>query len=47
MEKILEAGKFVLFDLLVNSYFWVTKLSIDFTLMFSYGIGIRVFIGTL
>lgn len=34
----MEAGKFVLFDLLINSYFWVTKLSIDFTLMFSYGI---------
>lgn len=25
MEKILEAGKFVLFDLLINSYFWVKK----------------------
>lgn len=39
----MEAGKFVLFDILINSFFWVTKLRIDFTLMFSYGIGITRF----
>lgn len=47
MEKILEVGKFVFFDILINFYFWVIKFSIDFILMFLYGIGICVFIGML
>lgn len=47
MEKILEVGKFVFFDFLINFYFWVIKFSIDFILMFLYGIGICVFIGML
>lgn len=34
MEKILEVGKFVFFDFLINFYFWVIKFSIDFILMF-------------
>lgn len=47
MEKILEVGKFVFFDFLINFYFWVIKFNIDFILMFLYGIGICVFIGML
>lgn len=47
MEKILEVGKFVFFDILINFFFWVIKFSIDFILMFLYGIGICVFIGML